>query len=153
LMVPEATAYHERTLRTVPELYATDVRVLLEAGELLPAGDYLRARRARTLMRREWLRMLEKVDVLAAPTVPLTAVPAGQEAITWPDGTVESVPDAYVRLSAPANIAGVPALTVPAGTDRAGLPIGLQLLGRPLEEPLLLRTGHAWEQSLTVTGS
>ncbi len=153
LMVPEATAYHERTLRTVPELYAADVRVLLEAGELLPAGDYLRARRARTLMRREWLRMLEKVDVLAAPAVPLTAVPAEQETITWPDGTEESVPDAYVRLSAPANITGVPALTVPAGTDRAGLPIGLQLLGRPLEEPLLLRAGLAWEQSLTVTGS
>ncbi|MDQ7807566.1 amidase [Amycolatopsis sp. A133] len=153
LMVPEATAYHERTLRTVPELYTADVRVLLEAGELLPAGDYLRARRARTLMRREWLRMLEEVDVLAAPAVPLTAVPAGQETVTWPDGTAESVPDAYVRLSAPANIAGVPALTVPAGTDRAGLPIGLQLLGRPLEEPLLLRAGHAWEQSLTVTGS
>ncbi|KOV85214.1 amidase [Nocardia sp. NRRL S-836] len=149
LMVPEATAYHERTLRTVPELYAADVRVLLEAGELLPAGDHLRARRARTLMRREWLRMFEEVDVLAAPAVPLTAVPAGQETITWPDGTVESVPDAYVRLSAPANITGVPALTVPAGTDRAGLPIGLQLLGRPREEPLLLRTGHAWERSFT----
>jgi aspartyl-tRNA(Asn)/glutamyl-tRNA(Gln) amidotransferase subunit A len=153
LMVPEATAYHERTLRTVPELYTPDVRVLLEAGELLPAGDYLRARRARTLLRRSWLRVLDDVDVLAAPAVPLTAVPAGQETVTWPDGTTETVSDAYVRLSAPANITGVPALTVPAGADAAGLPIGLQLLGRPHSEPLLLRVGQASERSLAVAGS
>ncbi|MFF0161635.1 amidase [Streptomyces sp. NPDC005263] len=146
LMVPEATAYHERTLRTVPDLYGADVRVLLEAGELMPAGDYLRAQRAQALMRQEWARMLEQVDVIAAPTVPMTAVPAGLQAMTWSDGTVESVSDAYVRLSAPANITGVPSLSVPVGHDRAGMPIGMQLLGRPLGEAVLLRVGHAYEQ-------
>ncbi|GAA2540580.1 amidase [Streptomyces levis] len=147
LMVPEATAYHERTLHTAPDLYGADVRILLEAGALMSAGDYLRAQRARTLMRREWTRMMTDVDVIAAPTVPLTAVPAGQETVTWPDGTVESVSDAYVRLSAPANITGVPSLSVPVGRDRAGLPIGMQLLGRPLAEPVLLRAGHAYEMA------
>ncbi|MFJ9612023.1 amidase [Kitasatospora sp. NPDC101176] len=147
LMVPEATAYHERTLRTVPELYQADVRVLLEAGELLTAGDYLRAQRSRTLMRQEWARLWETVDVIAAPAVPLTAVRAGEETVTWPDGTTEGVSDALVRLSAPANITGVPALTVPAGQDAAGLPIGLQLLGRPLGEQTLLRVGHAFERT------
>ncbi|SEC86849.1 amidase [Streptomyces sp. PAN_FS17] len=147
LMVPEATAYHERTLRTVPELYGADVRVLLEAGELMTAGDYLRAQRARTLMRREWARMLERVDVIAAPTVPTTAVPADRQTVTWSDGTVESVSDAYVRLSAPANITGVPALSVPVGHDGAGMPIGMQLLGHPLGEAVLLRVGHAYERT------
>jgi aspartyl-tRNA(Asn)/glutamyl-tRNA(Gln) amidotransferase subunit A len=147
LMVPEATAYHEGTLRTVPELYQADVRVLLEAGELMPAGDYLRAQRSRTLMRQEWTRILQKVDVIAAPTVPATAVKADQETITWADGTVEGVSDAYVRLSAPANITGVPSLSVPVGHDTAGLPIGMQLLGRPLGETVLLRVGHAYEQT------
>ncbi|MGI5409949.1 amidase [Streptomyces chartreusis] len=147
LMVPEATAYHERTLRTVPELYGADVRVLLEAGELMTAGDYLRAQRARTLMRREWARMLERVDVIAAPTVPTTAVPADRQTVTWSDGTVESVSDAYVRLSAPANITGVPALSVPVGHDDAGMPIGMQLLGHPLGEAVLLRVGHAYERT------
>ncbi|WP_033825571.1 amidase, partial [Kitasatospora sp. MBT63] len=99
LMVPEATAYHEATQRTTPELYQDDVRILLEAGELMSAGDYLRAQRSRTLMRQEWARMLREVDVVAAPSVPATAVEAGQETITWDDGTVESVSDAYVRLS------------------------------------------------------
>ncbi|MGW6735062.1 amidase [Streptomyces sp. NPDC055013] len=148
LMVPEATAYHERTLRTMPDLYGADVRILLEAGELMPAGDYLRAQRARTLMRQEWARLLDGVDVIAAPTVPTTAVPVGQETLTWPDGTVESVSDAYVRLSAPANITGVPSLSVPVGHDRAGMPIGMQLLGRALGEAMLLRVGHAYEMSV-----
>ncbi|MDN3244267.1 amidase family protein [Streptomyces sp. ZSW22] len=147
LMVPEASAYHERTLRTAADLYEDDVRVLLEAGELMSAGDHLRAQRARTLMRREWARMLRQVDVVVAPTVPLTAVPAGQASVSWPDGTVEAVSDAYVRLSAPANITGVPALTVPVGADRAGLPIGMQVLGRPFDEATVVRVGHAYERS------
>ncbi|MGW0133637.1 amidase [Streptomyces sp. NPDC003299] len=151
LMVPEATAYHENTLRTVPDLYQADVRVLLEAGALMTAGDYLRAQRSRTLMRQEWARMLQEVDLIAAPTVPTTAVRAGQETITWADGTVESVSDAYVRLSAPANITGTPSLSLPVGHDSAGLPIGMQLLGRPLEEDVLLRVGHAYELTRPVS--
>ncbi|TQF06891.1 hypothetical protein E6W39_37755 [Kitasatospora acidiphila] len=139
--------YHQDSLRTVPELYQADVRILLEAGELMPAGDYLRAQRSRTMMQQGWARILEEVDVIAAPTVPMTAVKAGQETTTWPGGTVESVSDAYVRLSAPANITGVPALSVPVGHDTAGLPIGMQLLGRPLGERTLLRIGHAYEQT------
>ncbi|MDA5141398.1 amidase [Streptomyces sp. AD681] len=152
LMVPEATAYHERTLRTVPELYRADVRVLLEAGELMPAGDYLRAQRSRTLMRREWAAVLREVDLIAAPTVPATAVEAGQETITWADGTAEAVSDAYVRLSSPANITGVPSLSLPVGHDRTGLPFGMQLLGRPLGERVLLRAGHAYEQTRPALG-
>lgn len=90
--------------------------------------------------------MLEEVDVIAAPTVPTTAAPTDQQTITWSDGTVESVSDAYVRLSAPADITGVPSLSVPVGHDRAGVPIGMQFLGRPLGEAVLLRVGHAYEQ-------
>jgi aspartyl-tRNA(Asn)/glutamyl-tRNA(Gln) amidotransferase subunit A len=147
LMAPEASAYHERTLRRAAEGYGAGVRALLEAGELMTAGDYLRAQRARTLMRQEWAALLGQVDVIAAPTVPVTAVRAGQEPVTWPDGTVESVTDAYVRLSAPANITGVPALSFPVGRDREGLPIGMRLLGRPLGEATLLRVGHAYERT------
>ncbi|MGW4233364.1 amidase [Streptomyces sp. NPDC004980] len=146
LMVPEASAYHEQTLRSTPELYAGDVRILLEAGELALAGDYLRAQRARTLMRDRWLDLFRHVDVVVAPSVPATAAPSGQESIRWTDGSLEAVSDAYVRLSAPANITGVPALTVPAGHDREGLPIGMQLMGRPLREAAVLRVGAAFER-------
>ncbi|WP_328374777.1 amidase [Streptomyces sp. NBC_00440] len=153
LMVPEATAYHERTLRSMPERYGPDVRVLLEAGEFVPAGDYLRAQRARTLMRDAWARMLGTVDLIAAPAVPMTAARAGQDSVEWADGTVEAVSDSYVRLSAPANITGVPALTLPVGLDRTGLPIGMQLMGRPLGEATVLRAGRAYERAQTGTRS
>ncbi|MEU0044607.1 amidase [Streptomyces werraensis] len=152
LMVPEATAYHERSLRATPDLYAADVRILLEAGELTSAGDYLRAQRARTMMRDAWARMFEGIDVLAAPTVPMTAVEAGREAVEWADGTTEAVSDSYVRLCAPANITGVPALTLPVGHDRAGLPIGMQLMARPFHDATVLRVGRVYEESVAGAG-
>ncbi|MEU0049099.1 amidase [Streptomyces sp. NPDC006309] len=152
LMVPEATAYHERSLRATPDLYAADVRILLEAGELTSAGDYLRAQRARTMMRDAWARMFDGIDVLAAPTVPMTAAEAGQEAVEWADGATEAVSDSYVRLCAPANITGVPALTLPVGHDRAGLPIGMQLMARPFHDATVLRVGRVYEESVAGAG-
>ncbi|MFJ6552287.1 amidase [Streptomyces luteogriseus] len=152
LMVPEATAYHERSLRATPDLYAADVRILLEAGELTSAGDYLRAQRARALMRDVWARMFDGIDVLAAPTVPMTAAEAGQEAVEWADGTTEAVSDSYVRLCAPANITGIPALTLPVGHGRAGLPIGMQLMARPFGDATVLHVGRVYEESVAGTG-
>ncbi|MER6914534.1 amidase [Streptomyces sp. NPDC000594] len=145
LTLPEATAFHEETLRTTPELYGDDVRTLLETGALVPAIGHLRAQRVRTLIRAAWSRLLREVDVIAAPTVPITAVPAGAETVHWPDGTQESVTQVYVRLAVAANITGFPALSLPVGRDRDGLPIGLQLMGRPREESLLLAVGTAYE--------
>jgi len=152
LMVPEATAYHERSLRATPDLYTADVRILLEAGELTSAGDYLRAQRARTMMRDAWARMFDGIDVLAAPTVPMTAAEAGQDAVEWADGTTEAVSDSYVRLCAPANITGVPALTLPVGHDGAGLPIGMQLMARPFRDATVLRVGRVYEESVAGAG-
>ncbi|GCD92672.1 amidase [Embleya hyalina] len=147
LMVPEATAYHRETLRTVPELYSDEVRILLEAGEFVPATDYIRAQRARTLMRRAWCDLFHDVDLVAAPTVASPAARVGETSLEWPDGSVESVSDAYVRLSAPANLTGLPALSLPVGFDGHGLPIGMQLIGRPLGEALLLRAGDVYESA------
>ncbi|MFJ2708354.1 amidase [Streptomyces sp. NPDC087428] len=152
LMVPEATAYHEGSLRAVPDLYTPDVRILLEAGELTSAADYLRAQRARTMMRDAWTCMFDGIDVLAAPTVPMTAARADQYAVHWADGTVEAVSDSYVRLCAPANITGVPALTLPVGHDSAGLPIGMQLMARPFGDATVLRAGRAYEEASAGAG-
>ncbi|WP_030668784.1 Asp-tRNA(Asn)/Glu-tRNA(Gln) amidotransferase GatCAB subunit A [Streptomyces rimosus] len=154
LMVPEATAYHQDMLRAAPDLYADDVRILLEAGEFVPATDYIRAQRTRTLMHQRWLALFDGtddaaghggIDAIVAPAVPATAARAGQSEFTWPDGSAESVSDAYVRLSAPANLTGFPALSVPVGRDADGLPIGMQLIGRPLSEATLLQLAHAYE--------
>ncbi len=94
------------------------------------------------MMRDGWTRMFDGIDVLAAPTVPMTAAKSGQDTVEWADGTVETVSDSYVRLSAPANITGVPALTLPVGHDHAGLPIGMQLMARPFGDATVLRVGQ-----------
>ncbi|RJQ77089.1 Asp-tRNA(Asn)/Glu-tRNA(Gln) amidotransferase GatCAB subunit A [Pseudonocardiaceae bacterium YIM PH 21723] len=155
LVAPEATAVHERTLRTDPDAYGADVRTFLEAGALIPAVDHIRGQRMRELMKRDWAELLETVDVIAAPSTPITAPPPDALTLEWPDGSTEDYTAAVVRLSAPANLTGLPALSLPVGADADGLPIGMQLLGRPLEERTLLRAGHAFELShhrVEVTG-
>ncbi|MFI5808450.1 amidase [Streptomyces sp. NPDC051561] len=151
LMGAEAASVHEGTLRASPDLYTQDVRALLEAGQLITAGDYLRAQRSRTLIRNSWLRMFDDIDVIAAPSVPCTALGREQTKVHWPDGSTETATDAYVRLAAPANVTGFPALSLPVGYDD-GLPIGMQLIARPLAEPELLRTGIAYENTHKVSG-
>ncbi|MFB7942937.1 amidase [Streptomyces sp. NPDC056049] len=146
LMAPEASAVHEEALRAAPDLYGRDVRLLLEAGRHVSALDYLRAQRTRTLIRDAWTRLFEDVDVIVAPTSPITAARRGQETVRWPDGVTETVTDAYVRLSSPANITGLPALSLPVGRDSAGLPIGAQLIAAPFAESLLFRVGTAVEE-------
>ncbi|MGW6540659.1 amidase [Streptomyces sp. NPDC055051] len=152
LMAPEASAVHEEALRASPDLYGADVRLLLEAGHHVSALDYLRAQRTRSLVRDAWTRLFEDVDVIVAPTSPITAARRGQETVRWPDGVTETVTDAYVRLSSPANITGLPALSLPVGRDSAGLPIGAQLIGAPFAESLLFRVGTAVEERRTDTG-
>ncbi|MFC8277072.1 amidase [Streptomyces sp. NPDC057271] len=145
IMMPEASCYHRPDLQSRAHLYGADVRLLLEAGELVPATDYVRAQRARTLMREAWARLFRRVDVIAAPSLPLAAVPVGCQEVNWADGTSESVTDALLRFSAPANITGVPSISLPVGSDHDGLPIGMQLMGRPLSEGTLLQVAEAYE--------
>ncbi len=147
IMLPEASAYHRRMLRGTPELYTDDVRLLLELGELITAADYLQAQRVRTLMQRAVAAMFDQIDVLAAPTLPVPASLAGDEVKTWPDGTVEPLVMAYTRFTSFANVVGLPTLNVPCGFTSGGLPIGMQISGRPLDEKTVLRAGMAYEKA------
>ncbi|MEY2232536.1 MULTISPECIES: amidase [Streptomyces] len=152
LMAPEASAVHEESLRATPGLYGPDIRLLLEAGHHVSALDYLRAQRTRSLISRAWGRLFVDIDLLVAPTSPITAARRGQETVRWPDGVTETVTDAYVRLSSPANITGFPALSLPVGRDSAGLPIGAQLIAAPFAESVLFRVGTALEETRSDTG-
>lgn len=145
ICLPEASAYHRRMLREKAHLYNDDVRVFLEAGEMIPAVTYLQALRVRNLIQQGFRKLYDKVDVIVAPAVAATAAKAGAESVTWADGTEEPLSSVYVRLSAPANVTGLPALSVPCGFSSDGLPIGFQAIGRPLDEATLLRLGAAYE--------
>lgn len=147
VLAPEASAYHQGMLREKADLYTADVRAYLEAGEFVLATDYIKALRARTLIQQQWRDLFADVDVLVAPTLPTVAVPADDPTIHWPDGTSESSTDGCVRFSAPANVTGLPSLSLPCGFGEDGLPIGMQIIGRPFAEPTLLAAGQAYESA------
>lgn len=109
------------------------------------ATDYIKGLRARQVLASAWRDMFHDVDVLVTPTVPFAAPLAGQHTVTWSDGTVEAVHDATIRLTSAANIVGLPALSVPVGHDADGMPLGMQIHGRPFDEAAVLRVGRGYE--------
>lgn len=147
LLVPEASAYHQQMLRERGHLYTDEVRTFLEAGELVLATDYIKAQRVRTLIRAAFRDLYDEIDVLVAPTVTSPGLPLDDLEVTWPDGSTEGATITYVRLSAPGNVTGLPALAMPSGFTKDGLPTGIQIIGRPFDEATVLNVGHAYEGS------
>lgn len=146
LCLPEAAQAHARVLRERPDAIGEEVRTYLEVGALRPAEEHTRARRVRAAMQRAWRTAFEGLDAVIAPTLPATAMRADARGVSLPEGEVSVVP-AYLRFCAPVNVVGLPALSVPCGFDQSGLPIGLQLIGRPFGEATLLRIGYAYERA------
>jgi aspartyl-tRNA(Asn)/glutamyl-tRNA(Gln) amidotransferase subunit A len=143
----ESAAVHGRVVRENPHVLQPAVRARLEIGLRVAAYDYLEATRLRARLVRTFVRdVLADVDVLAMPTIPepapaLDAVKAGSTA------EVVRRMGRFSRLTRPWNALGVPALSVPCGFSSAGLPVGLQLVGRPFDEATVLQAGHAYEQA------
>lgn len=152
IMMPEASNYHRIALRKTPELYTDEVRALLEVGETILATDYIQALRFRQVMKTAWQHMMRTIDVVIAPTVFTTALPAEDPVHHWPDGTSETASVGYGRLSIPASLYGVPALQVPCGVSGSGLPIGMQIIGRPFDERTVLTVGRAYERCSAFVG-
>lgn len=146
ICLPEASEYHRAMLRANPDLYNDDVRTFLEAGELVPATRYLQALRVRQLMQQEWARMFADIDVLIAPAVSSPATPAGQESVTWASGDEEPLSSVFVRLSAPANVTGLPSIATPCGFTQGGLPVAFQAIARPFAEATSIRLCDAYQR-------
>ena len=138
------SAYHQPTLRSSPERYGRGTRAFLEAGQLVAAATYLNAQRARELVRQGFRQAFSACDVILAPALPATAGEFGARKVRVNE-MEEDVTSAYIRLSIPANLSGLPALSLPCGFQ-AGLPLGLQILGRPFDERTVLRVGHAYQR-------
>jgi aspartyl-tRNA(Asn)/glutamyl-tRNA(Gln) amidotransferase subunit A len=146
ITLPEASSIHQRSLRATPDLYEPDVRLFLELGEMIPGTTYLKAQRARGLIKRGFRRAFEEhgLTALLTPMMPRTAPRHGQ--VTYTAGGVEEpITLACVRLASPTNLSGLPSLTVPCGFSGAGLPIGLQIIGRPFDEASVLQIGQAYQ--------
>jgi len=146
IQMSEATAYHSDLIKAHgPRIYPP-VRLRLEAGFFISAIDYIQAQRARTLFYHQSLRLFEKVDLLAGPTVPVTAFKIGLDKVKVGQANVGAI-SLLTQYTRPFNLNGFPAITLPCGFSDDGLPIGLQLAGRPFEEEMVLRLAHAYEAS------
>ena len=144
----EPSTYHQRWLRERPDDYGADVRTLLEVGEMLLATHYLQAQRYRTLLRNEFLDAFDKVDIFLCPTLPFAATPVGAMSVVIENGIEEDMLSAIMQYTGVPSLTGLPALAVPCGFDPDGLPIGMQLIGRPFDEATLFKFGAAY-QALT----
>ncbi|TXN57278.1 amidase, partial [Methylobacterium sp. WL18] len=142
-----STAYHDRSLaQGHVGGFAEDVRDLVEMGRLVTGPDYLRAEQARGLIMAEMAAALDDADVIVTPASPLTAWRTDEATVALA-GRQESVLAASWRLTYPFNLTGLPAIALPCGFDRRGLPISLQIAARPFAEDMLLRFANRYERA------
>jgi aspartyl-tRNA(Asn)/glutamyl-tRNA(Gln) amidotransferase subunit A len=138
ILAPEAAAAHVQWLEEQPEGYSPAVREKLEKGLQIPAADYVAARRAAEHLKARCLEALERVDLILSGTTPTPAPPLGAP-------RTPATHDALVSRTGIWNVTGLPAVTVPCGFTAGGLPVGLQVAGRPYAEALILRAAAAVE--------
>ena len=145
IVATEALAYHAEWMRTRSADYQPDVRDRLKMGALVSGVQYVRAQQVRQLVRREVDAALARRDVLLAPATPIPAPVLGEKQTQLGDG-LSDVRSALIRFTRPFNFSGHPACSVPCGFTAAGLPIGMQLVGRPFDEATVLRAADAYQR-------
>ena len=147
VMQSEAAAQHARWMRERPGDYSSAVRARLESGYAIPAAAYLEVLRARAAsLERFCAQTLGDADVYLLPAIAVR-LPTREQ--TGPRGGADmpKLLADVTRLTRWVNYLGVPALAVPCGFDSRGLPIGLQLVGRPFSEAKLLAAGRAFQRA------
>ncbi|MFC7544415.1 amidase [Siccirubricoccus deserti] len=140
ILLAEAAAYHADRLRRCPELLSPTLRGALQTGSMVSAAHYLQAQRVRRVIEAAFGEVMARFDVLVTPTTPLPACRAEEDetALTGP----------RMRNTAPFNLTGLPAVSVPCGFSADGLPIGLQVVGRAWDEVTVLRVASTYERAV-----
>ena len=148
LVLAEAAAVHSGKHRAERREYGADVQGYLALGDGLLAQDYIAAHRFRAELWNQMRSVFEGVDFLVSPSTPHVASPIGQGEFLWPNGTTESLLDACWRFTFPSNLVGIPSISQPCGLTPEGLPVGLQLIGRPNSEWDLLIAARNFEREM-----
>lgn len=146
IIMSESASVHERWLRERPEDYGGEIRARLRRGQFFAATQYLRAQRTRALVVREVGDLLRRYAALVLPTTPCVAPLITQDTVVIENHT-RDVRGALTRLTRFANFTGLPAISVPCGAGVDGMPVGLQIVGRPMDEATVLALAHAYEQA------
>ncbi|PYR88887.1 MAG: hypothetical protein DMF84_26475 [Acidobacteria bacterium] len=147
IVLPEAAWYHAPLLAVHAQRYSPGVRLRLEMGGYILAEDYARAMHARTVLRRAVDRALEGVDALMLPALAIAGPPIGAASVGV-EGGMEPVRGIMLRLTQLFNITGHPAIAIPCGRGRDGLPRGLQLVGHRGGTERLLAVAAAIERQM-----
>jgi aspartyl-tRNA(Asn)/glutamyl-tRNA(Gln) amidotransferase subunit A len=150
----EATLYHQQAgwFPGRAEEYGEDVRVRLELGTKVSAVSYLQAREFSEKFKSLFLEVVtvNDLDALVLPATPIAATRIGDDSVQI-KGTSHPVRGLLLRLNRPANLAGVPAISVPCGLTKTGLPVGLQFIAAWTEEPLLLEIARNFEREFPLS--
>jgi len=146
LLYAEATAGHRRRVLARGQDYDPAVRMRLETGFFITAAEYIQALRARNVYVAQTQELFKNVDLLVGPMEPTVAFPIGQREVEINGKAVDAVP-LLTQYTRPFNITGYPAVTVPCGFSEDGLPMGMQIAGRPFEEITVLKAAYAYQQA------
>src|SRR6185312_13287520 len=146
---PEASLAHMEKgwLSEKLDLYGEPTRTRLLEGQDIKAVDYLSAQHQRRLFASALRSAMQPIDALVLPTMPIPALPIAQmyQEISI-EGQRENSGETMLRLTMPFNLAGLPALAFPSGFTLSGLPLSVQVVGKPFEEAMILRIVHAYQQ-------
>jgi aspartyl-tRNA(Asn)/glutamyl-tRNA(Gln) amidotransferase subunit A len=123
--------------------YSTEVRNMIKKGLEISAVDYIHACKLKNQLRKNFLGALKTTDVLVAPFTNITA-PKFTSFMNEDENL--SIRNSLLRNSILFNITGLPAVNIPVGLDRFGIPVGVQIVGRPFEEAIILSLGYEFEQ-------
>ena len=148
----ETVGVHGDGVRATPDLYGAELCLRVQANALYPGEGYVRALQARSLIRSSIAHLYaeHRLDALIVPATPGTAAPADDLFVAAESGDREHVSLAYTRLTMPFNATGQPVLSVPCGFDGAGLPIGLQIVGRPYAKARISASARRTRTKLAV---
>ncbi len=146
ILLAEASALMEPHLGNRAN-FGDDVLALFDQGRLVAGTDYVNAQRRRRMMQQEFRMLFQSIDCLFTPVTPAAAPRIGQTTIEI-NGEPEDVRLATTRLVRGINVLGLPALALPCGKDDRGMPLSLQIAGRPFEEETILAAGSALEAAL-----
>src|ERR1700723_1576471 len=146
VLAVEAAAFHKRWLIERPQDYGSQVLMRLQNGLAVPAVSYLEAMRWRGPALAAHLAAVSGVDAVIAPVAPVAA-PTIAESDVGNSPDADAMIQRVTRFTRPVNYLGLPSLAIPAGFTRDGLPVGMQLIGRPFDEATLLRIGAAFQRA------
>jgi aspartyl-tRNA(Asn)/glutamyl-tRNA(Gln) amidotransferase subunit A len=146
VLAVEAAAFHKRWMIERPQDYGPQVLMRLQNGLAIPGVSYLEAMRWRGPALAAYLAAVAGVDAVIAPVAPVAA-PTIAESDVGNSPDAEAVIQRLTRFTRPINYLGLPALAIPSGFTKSGLPVGMQLIGRSFDEAMLLRIGAAFQRA------